>query len=72
MPKSGEVELGCSLETLRPQLPLVFLTAHQQDEQNLVAHGYVCLRKPLFLSELDLTVMATLERKRVMARISRL
>jgi CheY-like chemotaxis protein len=63
MPNVTGIEMGRILRTLRPTLPMVFMTADHQIEQSLLANGFICLRKPLLLAELETTIAYALKRR---------
>jgi DNA-binding NtrC family response regulator len=52
MPGMSGMQLGMTLRTVRPNLPMLFMSGNCEAEELLVANGFRCLRKPFILTDL--------------------
>jgi CheY-like chemotaxis protein len=53
MPGMNGMQLGTTVRTVRPNLPMLFMSGNCEAEEILVANGFRCLRKPFVLTELE-------------------
>ena len=52
MPGMNGMQLGMTLRTIRPNLPMLFMSGNCEAEELLVANGFRCIRKPFVLTDL--------------------
>lgn len=56
MPHMSGLDLGLALRTIRPDLPIVFMSGNVEAEGLLIANGFRCLRKPFDFPEMVITL----------------
>jgi DNA-binding NtrC family response regulator len=64
MPEITGTDLALVLRMLRPSLRMVFMTGDFDTEQSLLANDCMCVRKPLLLTELEVTISSALRKRR--------
>jgi CheY-like chemotaxis protein len=52
MPGMSGMQLGMTVRTVRPNLPMLFMSGNCEAEELLGANGFRCLRKPFLLPDL--------------------
>lgn len=60
LPGLNGVKLGSKIRTVRPTLPMVFLTGDLDAGESIVGNGFIWLRKPLLFAELTATLTTAL------------
>jgi CheY-like chemotaxis protein len=60
MPGMSGMQLGMTVRTIRPNLPMLFMSGNCEAEELLGANGFRCLRKPFVLTELECLIQEIL------------
>jgi two-component system cell cycle sensor histidine kinase/response regulator CckA len=60
LPGANGIILARKMESLRPNLPIIFMTGNHEACDELTAYGFLCLSKPFSFADMESVIRETL------------